>query len=349
MPKARIHALGVLVVLGLLVVACGNDDDSTAAVERPGEGVAVSMARGNWDTGFMQAAIYHALLTELGYEVNDPAEAELAPAVFFAALVEGEYDFWANSWFPNQQKFFDSLVDRLEEEATPIGWEMPGGVVQGMLVDIKTADAYDITTLDDIGDNPKIAALFDVNGNGKADLMGCNDGWGCQDVINDTIAHNGWEDTIEQVSAEYAALWADVRGRHSRGEPILAYVWTPGPYTGQLVPGTDVIWASVGNPIPAQAGETLLPPDQCPAQPCALGFIPNDIRVVARKEFLAQNPAAAKLFELVTIPVVDVVLQNLDYASGANSEADVRAAAAAWIQTNRTVVDDWLAQARLAA
>ena len=87
---------------------------------------------------------------------------------------------------------------------------MHAGGLQGFMVDKATADANGIVTLADIGDNPDIAALFDTDGNGKADLFGCNDGWGCQIVINDTIALNGWEDTIQQISADYSALWLDV-------------------------------------------------------------------------------------------------------------------------------------------
>lgn len=32
--------------------------------------------------------------------------------------------------------------------------------------------------------DPKIAKIFDTNGDGKADMMGCSPGWGCEAVIN---------------------------------------------------------------------------------------------------------------------------------------------------------------------
>ena len=310
----------------------------------PGEGVGVSMARANWSTGYMQAAIYRTLLQELGYEVSDPAEAELAPATFYPALGEGEYDLWVNGWFPIHTTLIaDAGVDDVVQ---PIGEEIVAGGLQGFIVDKATADANGITMLDDIGNNPDIAALFDVDGNGKADLMGCNDGWGCQVVINDTISQNGWDDTIEQVSAEHAALFADSVGRFQRGESILQYIWTPGAFTAELVPGKDVIWVSVGNPLAGQVGAAALPADQCPGQPCEMGFVAADIRVVASVDFLSANPAAAKLFELVSIPVIDIALQNLAYRGGANTEADVQAAADDWISANRAAVDGWLSEAR---
>ena len=67
----------------------------------------VRMARANWSTGYMQAAIYRTLLQELGYDVSDPAEAELGPATFYPALGEGEYDFWVNGWFPIHTTFIE--------------------------------------------------------------------------------------------------------------------------------------------------------------------------------------------------------------------------------------------------
>jgi glycine betaine/proline transport system substrate-binding protein len=54
---------------------------------------------------------------------------------------------------------------------------------QGYLIDKKTADQYHITNIDQLKD-PKIAKLFDTNGDGKADMMGCSPGWGCEAVIN---------------------------------------------------------------------------------------------------------------------------------------------------------------------
>ncbi len=363
--------LVLFAVFALVVAACGNDDDDlgtapasggtpaaddttsdgptpeSGEMALPGEGSSVSMARANWSEGYMQAAIYRALLQELGYEVSDPAEQTLQPAVFYPALGEGQFDLWANGWFPIHATLIENAG--LSDVVQPIGSQISAGALQGFIVDKATAEANGITKLDDIGDNPEIAALFDVDGNGKADLMGCDDGWGCYVVVEDTIAQNGWEDTIEQVSATHAALFADSLGRYQRGEPILQYVWTPATFTAKLVPGEDVIWLSLDNPLPDQAGAVDLPAEQCPGQPCQMGFVPADIRAVARNDFLVANPAAAKLLELIAIPTVDVLLYALDYEGGANSEADVRDAAAQWIAANRATIDGWLDEARNAS
>lgn len=46
------------------------------------------------------------------------------------------------------------------------------GAAQGYLID-KTAEQYKITNIAQLKD-PKIAKIFDTNGDGKADMMGCS-------------------------------------------------------------------------------------------------------------------------------------------------------------------------------
>ena len=348
----------------LLIASCGGEEqeETPAATAQPaeesagdrgapGEGTRITMARGNWSTGYFQAEIYRAILSELGYEVSDPSRAEMSPEAYYPAVAAGDLDFWVNSWFPNQDKFFTAeLADGsiVSDHVSKVGREMPAGVLQGYIVDMTTARANGVITLADIGDHPDVAAVFDADGDGKADLLGCNDGWGCQEVINRTIARNGWEDTIEQISGDYSALWLDFLARAGREEPVLGYTWTPGPYTVQLAPGRDVIWLSVADPLPDQAGAVDLAPEECPGQPCEMGFVPADVLVTANNDFLDANPAAAALLAQVTLDPVDVSIQNLAMEEGESSQADVERHAREWIENNRATVDRWLAAARAA-
>ena len=325
------------------------DDEAMDDMSMPGEGVSVEMARANWSTGYFQAEVYRALLQELGYEVSDPSQAELGPDIFYVGLAGGDFDFWVNSWFPLHEAFLSGeLADGslVSDHVSVVGAEMMAGGLQGFMVDMTTAEANGIVTLADIGDNPDVAALFDTDGNGKADLFGCNDGWGCQIVINDTISQNGWDDTIEQISGDYSALWLDVVARYERGDPILTYTWTPSAYITQLVPGQDVIWLSVPNPV--QPGAAALPADQCPGQPCTMGFTAADILVTANNDFLTANPAAAELLAQVQIGVIDVALQNVRMDAGENSQADIVRHAHEWIEANRDTANGWLQAARIA-
>ena len=82
----------VLAALALVLSACAADDDG---------GGEVTMARANWDSGYMQAAIYAQLIEELGHQVSDPAENTRDPNGFYPALATGQFDLWVNGWFPS--------------------------------------------------------------------------------------------------------------------------------------------------------------------------------------------------------------------------------------------------------
>ena len=54
-----------------------------------------------------------------------------------------------------------------------------------------------------------------------------------------------------------------------------------------------------------------------------MGFQGADINVVANNDFLQENPAAARLFEIMTIPLGDISKQNNRMNAGENTQADI--------------------------
>ena len=330
----------------------GRDGESASQTSLPGEGVSVTMARAPWSTGYFQAEVYKALLEELGYTVSDPSGAGMPPGNFYRELATGRFDLWVNAWFPTHDVYLAGQLpdgSLVSDHVSVIGEQMPGGGLSGFVIDKTTADAHGIVTMADIGDNPEIAALFDGDGNGKADLLGCNEGWECRGIIDQTIARNGWEGTIEQISGEYYVLWWVAWERHVGGEPLLTYVWSPSLFAGVLRPGVGVYWLTVPNPLPGQRGAASLPPEQCPGQPCELGFAASDILVTANNGFLEANRPAAILLERVVIPSTDVNRQIVRMETGEGSQADVTRLAHEWIESNRDTVDRWITAATTAA
>ena len=313
----------------------------------PGEGVTVTMARGNWKETNFQNYVVQLLLEELGYEVTDPEE--IAPATFYPALAQGDYDLWASSWPLNHTPLLEgespdggTFGDRVQY----IGTMMASGALQGLLVDIPSVEQYGFTTLGELLDNPDAVAHFDTDGDGKADLNGCDDGWGCQKVMNDTIAKNGWDDRIAQVSATHSALFAESQASFETGGPVLQYVWTPTAFVGKLVPGRDVLWLAIepDQALEGQDGVSAVG-DACTNDPCTTMFTPSDIVVTANNDFLAANPAAASLLANFEIDPLAVAVQAVAIDAGANPNDDMVAAAAEWIAANRDVIDPWIAAA----
>ena len=338
----------LLVTLGLATILLAACSLSGGGYDRPGEGVDVRMARATWDTGWFQAEVFRALLEELGYEVREPIEVlDNLPFYFFTA--QGDTDFWANGWFPIHDRY--TRYQKVSENVEAVGYQVKNGALQGYMVDKATADELGITNLGDLADRD-IARRFDHDGDGKADLIGCNVGWGCEDFVDYHLAEYGLEPFVTHVQGDYSQLIEETVTQFNDGQSVLFYTWTPNWTVSEMVPGEDVIWLSV--PYSAVPGETV--PNTvvesipgCPESPCDLGFEPNDIRVTANKDFLAQNPGAARLFELVEIPMEDISAQNVLMAAEENTPEDVRRHALEWIEANRDIVDPWLEAAQSAA
>ena len=385
--------LALLLVFALFAASCGDDDsasddsasddsasddgasddsasdDGASDGAEPGEGVSVTMARANWSTGYMQAAIYKALMEELGYEVNEPAEMEMAPSAFFTALGEGEVDFWANSWYPGHASWWNNeLTDgtTVGEKVSVVGEEMMAGGLQGYLTNASIVADYPGLTMDQINNDPALIELYDAGdsnpGDGVVQILGCPEDWTCDDIISENIEFAGW-DNLTQTKAGYDAMVAEAVGRAADGVPFIIYTWTPSAYVTQLIPGDNAMWLAIeedsvldgsitpefDQKVDGVAVPAALTTETCSADPCHLGWVAADIQVSANNEFLAANPAAAKLFELVKISVIDVALQNVLYDGGENTTEDVNGHAADWIANHRDLVDEWLAAARAAA
>ena len=342
----------VLIMATALLVGCAQEPTGTIKsyaqqAAKPGAGVPVTTARANWTSGYFEAEVVAALLGELGYQVSSPAAREMSPDVFYPAVASGVVDVWANGWFPLHNAKLETVLPArgvVGDLASPVGNMVADGARLGYLIDKPTADRYGITMMGDLS-RPEIAAIFDRDANGKADLIGCQERWECAAYINEQIVAHGW--LVEQVQGDYPSLFDDVANRVRQGQPVLYITWTPSYMIAELVPGRDVTWLQA--PSPPGTTTAVAGLAGCTGDPCETGFVPSSIRIVANNAFLEENPAARRLFELVKIDPQDIDAQNLLMRHGENTQADIERHAKQWIQTNRVEVDRWLGEARSAA
>ena len=282
-------------------------------------------------------------MEDLGYVVNEPKTMDNRQ--FYLSAARGEMDLWANGWFPSHGPFLND--DRVRDKVEAVGFEVRAGALQGYLVDKKTADALGLTSLGDLKD-PKLAAVFDRNGNGKADLIGCNVGWGCELVVEHHLDAYDLRATVEHIQGDYSPMMDETIARYKQGQPILFYTWTPNWTVGTLVPGRDVVWLEVPFASLPKEKETLENQTTikgvpgCVNDPCAMGFPPNDIRVVANKHFLENHPDVRRLLEMVKIPLEDISAQNAKMLDGEDAYEDIRRHALEWIAGNWNKIDPWL-------
>ncbi|MEN8198470.1 MAG: glycine betaine/L-proline ABC transporter substrate-binding protein ProX [Thermodesulfobacteriota bacterium] len=319
------------------------------ATDQPGKGVTVQPARATWNTGFFQEALVRRGLEELGYKVKKPKD--LQNPIFYKSVSLGDVDYWTNGWFPNHDS---QLPKNFSDKADKYGYVVKSGGLQGYLVSKKDAEKYNIQSLDDFK-RDEVKKAFDKNSDGKADLTACPPGWGCENVITHHMDVYDLDAHINPVKAAYEAGMASALAEYKSGEPIFFYTWAPNWTIFKLKPGQDVVWINVPKIIPKESQKvaedrmTVSGIEGAVSDPIKLGFVVSDIRIVANKKFMTENPAAQKFFEVVTLPLGDINAQNTKMNEGEKSAKDIGRHVDEWIAKNQDQWNSWLSAARAAA
>ena len=306
----------------------------------PGKGVSVQPLKSSLAEEAFQTLLVARALEKLGYDVQPMKDLE--PATEHLAIANGDATFMATHWNLLHADFYKNSGGDAKLYRKGV---YSDNAAQGYLIDKKTADQYGIKSIDQLKD-PAIAKLFDTDGDGKADLAGCNPGWGCEKVIEHHLDTYGLRDTVTHKQGSYAAIIADTITRQQQGQAVLYYTWTPYWVSGVLVPGKDVTWLQV--PFSALPGErkdvdTALPDGS------NYGFQANKQHIVANRAWAMANPAAAKLFAVMKLSNNDISAQNKRMRDGEDKEADIERHVAGWIKGHADVYQGWLKAARAAA
>lgn len=308
------------------------------AEKLPGEGISVQPVQSTIAEETFQTLLVNKALEALGYDVQPTKEVDYNVA--YTSIAKGDATFLATGWFPLHENKYKQAGgdDKFFVNGTYVA-----GAAQGYLIDKKTAQRYGITNIAQLKD-PKIAKLFDANNDGKADLSGCNPGWGCEGVIEHQLDAFGLRKTVTHDQGNYSAIMADTIARYKRGESILYYTWTPYWISAVLVPGKDVVWLQVPfSSLPNSNRDTRLPNGR------NYGFPMNSMKIVANKKFAQENPAAAKLFSVMKVNINDVSAENMMMSKGKNTPADIEAHANGWIKAHQQLFNSWIKQAKAAA
>ena len=288
----------------------------------------IKMGKADWDTGYFQAEIYKQALEKMGYKVSGPTV--MKPQVFYVAAAAGDVDLWVNGWFGTHNGYIAESKGKVKA----VGTVMEKGGLQGYLIDKKTADKFGIKSVLDI---KKHARQFDSNGDGKADMVACPPGWGCEKVIANHFDELGLSNFINRVQADYSASMADIISKYKNGKSILFYTWTPNWTVGTLKLGEDIVWIDV----PYSQTKTVKVPNATKSK-INMGFGADDIRPAANVDFLKANPKVTKMLKKASIPLADIAAQNLKMNAGEKSEKAIKKHADAWIKANQNTFDSWI-------
>ena len=311
-----------------------------AAGNLPGKGVKVQPLKSSIAEETFQTLLVMKALEKLGYEIQPIKEVEYPTA--HIAIANGDATFMADHWNPQHADYYKNAGGDAKLYRKGI---FAANAAQGYLIDKKTADQYHIANIGQLKD-PKLAKLFDTDGDGKADLTGCTPGWGCEAVIEHQLTAYKLRDAVTHKQGSYSALMADTITRYKAGKPILYYTWTPYWVSNVLKPGKDVVWLEV--PFSSLPGEQA-GMDTKLSNGKNYGFVTNNQQIVANKAWAEKNPAAAKLFEVIKLSVADINAQNYLMSQGQNKASDVERHTAAWIKAHQKTFDGWIEQAQAAA
>ena len=175
--------------------------------------------------------------------------------------------------------------------------------------------------------------------------MGCDRGWSCGRAIEHHINAYKLHETVSQNQGLYFTQIANTLTRFEQKKPIFYYTWTPMWVNGILVAGKDVKYLNVpfSAVLDEEGADTALPDGR------NLGFTINDIRLLANNRFLSKNPAAKKLFELLSIELAAINARSLLIHDGQDTPDDIRRHAESWVAENWATFDQWVEEAAKAA
>jgi len=343
MTMARLKMLTAAVAAGVLAFAA----TPSGAQDMPGKGKTVRYAQSDsLGANYVTAQIVMKALKELGYDVK---LSTVNTTLFFQAAAQGDLDLATDVNFPQREPGFRAV----EKDAEIVGAGLiVGGGINGYLIDKKTADAHNITSLIQMKD-PKIAALFGKEG--KADLINCDPGWSCGDVVDFQLDKFGLKDAVKSIRGKYEALMVEAVARVKRGEPAFFYAWSPSWVNNALVPGKDVVWLptpedALPPSVPNKGSALVKGVKGCAggADPCRMAMASWNWGAVANKKFVAANPAVKALVETIKFPLEDWSHWEFNINKNGGSNALITKMADEWVGSHKAQFDSWIAAARTA-
>lgn len=284
-----------------------------------------------------QTRLVAEALKSLGYDVAEPLVLPYGTAHMLIA--RGGADFMANHWNPSHAGFFRYAGGK---EKLFRGPPLVRDSLQGYLIDEKTAAAHNITSLADFR-RPGIAALFDQDQDGRADLTGCDPGWSCADVIDFQLARFGLNFHITHIRGGYASRIEDSLDAVKNGKPAFFYGWTPSRTLALVTTGKDVRWLNVpasAMPGPNRDLDTSLPDGSNP------GFPVNSQHIIANRALVEKHPDIRKLFDVMSLSANEIAEQNLKLRSGNQNLSTGTQDVQVWIRNHPDRFQGWISHAR---
>ena len=195
-----------LTALALSATAFAADDDSDYM--KPGKGITVQPIGPGILRHQMEEDIVNEALRDLGYDVKPTLAAKFP--LLHLSIANGDADFTTGTSPKLHKVFFEEAGGAAK--MTVMEEPLFANMISAYFVDKKSYDAG-VTLVEDLK-KPENMERFDFNNDGKADLVGCQPGWGCERTIEHHMDAYELRPHVTHLQGEYAVMASDAIARY---------------------------------------------------------------------------------------------------------------------------------------
>ncbi|MUV36442.1 Glycine betaine-binding protein OpuAC [Lentibacillus sp. JNUCC-1] len=227
MKKQHFIGFIMILVLSMLLVACGGNNDNTdnqSSAENNGDQEATNENNEGPELGKKELTIPYVawaretvvsyllgeVLEDIGYDV-DVKQVETGP--MWASVADGSADFTASAWLPESQKaYWDKYKDEVEEVNQTLD-EAPLAL---------TVPTYmeDVNSVEDLKGNEELGEQVDWT------ITGIDAGAGIMSLTEQAL--EDYElDNWELLTSSEAAMITELQTAMDKKEPIVVTLWKP--------------------------------------------------------------------------------------------------------------------------
>jgi len=286
----------------------------------------------NWTSVEMTAYIIKEIAeSRLGLSVEMVAADN--DTIYTAMGDASAIDIHPEAWLPNHQSYIDRYAG---EDGSVILKDGFYNAIQGICVTRNTSETYDLHTIHDLSD-PKKAALFDHNGDGKGELWIGAEGWLSTPIERARAKTYGYADVLDLVVMNeldgIEALDASVKA----GKPFAFFCYGPH-HVFQLY---DLV--VLEEPAHDPDRWVMVTPDQADdwleQSHIDVAWPPTRVHMAYARSLRDRHPGLAALLDNMSINSRQVSAWT--YAREVD-KIDPAVFARNWVKDNQDLVDDWL-------
>ena len=277
----------------------------------------------NWSSALLQNRIAQYIV-EHGY--GYPTDVKFGATLpLFQGLQNGDTDVTMEIWLPNQTEAWDKA--REDGAVLSVGQSLGKDWQSAFVIPAYLQEEYpELDSVEDLKD-PQYKELFaTADTGGKARLVSCIIGWACEEVNAAQIEGYDLSDHVEIINpGDGAALNADLYGAYEREEPWLGYQW------GTNDPALVLDLVRLEEPEYTAA---------CWNSDKACGYQDATVLIAVNPDLPGEAPDVVQMLRNWDFNIE--IYKGVARWQAANPDADLKATAMWWLNTNDDIWGDWV-------